>query len=90
MVTSTASIDNYLGWLQVPIAEGASTTLNGFAKSMYADFVHGQDGFGNTNQPSVKVRQATRACVSETEYLFAMTLYACNFISPLAARCICL
>lgn len=22
---------------------------------MFADFVHGQDGFGNTNQPSVKV-----------------------------------
>ena len=42
---------------QVPIAEGASTTLNGFAKAMYADFVHGQDGFGNTNQPSVKVLQ---------------------------------
>lgn len=42
------------GQEQVPIAEGASTTLNGFAKSMYADFVHGQDGFGNTNQPSVK------------------------------------
>ena len=64
---------------------------------MYADFVHGQDGFGNTNQPSVKVRQATSACVFETEYLFAKTLYACNFalyacnfISPVAARCICL
>ena len=44
-----------LAYLQVPIAEGASQTLHGFAKSMYADFVHGQDGFGNTNQPSVKV-----------------------------------
>ena len=41
---------------QVPIAEGAEKTLLGIAKSMYADFVHGQDGFGNTNQPSVKVR----------------------------------
>lgn len=41
--------------LQIPIAEGAATTLQGFAKSMFADFVHGQDGFGNTNQPSVKV-----------------------------------
>ena len=41
--------------IQVPIAEGASQTLKGFAKSMFADFVHGQDGFGNTNQPSVKV-----------------------------------
>lgn len=71
----------------MPIAEGASTTLNGFAKSMYADFVHGQDGFGNTNQPSVKVRQAS-ACVSEIEYLFAMTLYACNLIGPVATRCI--
>ncbi|KAL3135331.1 hypothetical protein ABBQ32_007524 [Trebouxia sp. C0010 RCD-2024] len=39
---------------QVPIAEGAFQTLKGSAKSLYADFVHGQDGFGNTNQPSVK------------------------------------
>jgi hypothetical protein len=57
---------------------------------MYADFVHGQDGFGNTNQPSVKVRQAARACLFAFEYLLAMTLYACKLISPIAACCICL
>lgn len=49
---------------QVPIAEGAEKTLLGIAKSMYADFVHGQDGFGNTNQPSVKVRLHKSAQVS--------------------------
>lgn len=41
--------------VQVPIATGASQTLKGSAKSMFADFVHGHDGFGNTQQPSIKV-----------------------------------
>ena len=33
----------------VPVVEGAHTSLRGVAKERIADFVHGDDGFGNTN-----------------------------------------
>lgn len=34
---------------QVPVVEGAHKSLRGVAKERIADFVHGTDGFGNTN-----------------------------------------
>lgn len=34
---------------QVPVAQGALTSLKGVAKERIADFVHGSDGFGNTD-----------------------------------------
>lgn len=34
----------------VPVVEGAHRSLKGVAKERIADFVHGTDGFGNTNQ----------------------------------------
>ena len=39
----------------VPVAEGALTSLRGVAKERIADFVHGSDGFGNTNPPPAEV-----------------------------------
>jgi uridine nucleosidase len=33
--------------MQVPVAQGSLTTLQGLAKQRVADFVHGADGFGN-------------------------------------------
>jgi uridine nucleosidase len=35
----------------VPVIEGAHTSIKGISKERIADFVHGSDGFGNTNQP---------------------------------------
>lgn len=43
--------------MQVPVAEGAQTTLNGLSKTRVADFVHGTDGFGNTSQEAVQVNK---------------------------------
>ena len=43
--------------VQVPVAEGASTSLKGLTKEHIADFVHGTDGFGNTSQAAVEVRR---------------------------------
>lgn len=34
---------------EVPVVEGAHKSLRGAAKERIADFVHGSDGFGNTN-----------------------------------------
>ena len=39
----------------MPVAEGSATTLAGLAKTRIADFVHGSDGFGNTDQAAVEV-----------------------------------
>ncbi|KAK9800239.1 hypothetical protein WJX73_004601 [Symbiochloris irregularis] len=39
---------------QIPVAEGASSTLSGLSKTRVADFVHGTDGFGNTSQAAVQ------------------------------------
>ena len=41
--------------IQVPVAKGVNTSLAGLAKVRVADFVHGTDGLGNTNQPTAKV-----------------------------------
>ena len=41
------------------MAEGTATTLGGLAKTRIADFVHGTDGFGNTNQAAVEVHTLT-------------------------------
>ena len=38
---------------QIPVYEGSHTSLCGVTKERIADFVHGADGFGNTNQPSL-------------------------------------
>ncbi|KAK9815788.1 hypothetical protein WJX72_009484 [[Myrmecia] bisecta] len=48
---------------QVPVAQGAATPLSGVAKARIADFVHGSDGFGNTNHPAAagKAEEATAA-----------------------------
>jgi uridine nucleosidase len=43
------------GRRDVPVAEGALTSLRGVAKDRIADFVHGSDGFGNTNPPPAEV-----------------------------------
>eukprot|EP00740_Mantoniella_antarctica_P021994 CAMPEP_0198698196 /NCGR_PEP_ID=MMETSP1468-20131203/333534_1 /TAXON_ID=1461545 /ORGANISM="Mantoniella sp, Strain CCMP1436" /LENGTH=330 /DNA_ID=CAMNT_0044455121 /DNA_START=39 /DNA_END=1027 /DNA_ORIENTATION=+ len=39
------------GRADIPVVEGSLTTLTGGAKERIADFVHGDDGLGNTNQP---------------------------------------
>ena len=44
----------------MPVAEGSATTLAGLAEIHVADFVHGADGFGNTQQAAVEVRHARR------------------------------
>jgi uridine nucleosidase len=41
--------------LQVPVVEGAHKSLRGVAKERIADFVHGNDGFGNTNPALAEV-----------------------------------
>ncbi len=41
--------------VQVPVAEGAHRTFAGIEKTWVADFVHGDDGFGNMNFAEVKV-----------------------------------
>lgn len=41
---------------QIPVAEGSATSLSGLEK-VPAAFVHGEDGFGNTNQAAVEVRR---------------------------------
>ena len=41
--------------VQVPVAEGAHKTFAGIAKDWVADFVHGDDGFGNINFAEVQV-----------------------------------
>ena len=46
---------------QVPVVEGAHKSLRGAAKERIADFVHGRDGFGNTNPPLAQARTAQRA-----------------------------
>ena len=38
----------------VPVIEGAHCSIRGVKKERIADFVHGNDGFGNTNQPPPK------------------------------------
>lgn len=38
------------GRTDIPVVEGAHTSIRGATKERIADFVHGQDGFGNTNQ----------------------------------------
>ena len=42
--------------LQVPVAEGSPSMLSGLEKTAVAAFVHGEDGFGNTNQEVVQVQ----------------------------------
>jgi len=44
-------LTNLAGRSDVPVVEGAHTSLRGVAKERIADFVHGSDGFGNTSQP---------------------------------------
>jgi hypothetical protein len=40
----------------VEVAPGSEVSLLGATKNRIADFVHGSDGFGNTNQGVPKVR----------------------------------
>ena len=42
--------------LQIPVAEGSAAPLSGVVKAV-ASFVHGDDGFGNTNQTIIQVHQ---------------------------------
>lgn len=42
--------------MQIPVAEGSRDTFVGMKKDWVADFVHGDDGFGNMNFPEVQVR----------------------------------
>lgn len=45
-------LKNLANRAEVPVVEGSWTSLRGAAKERIADFVHGSDGFGNTNQPA--------------------------------------
>ncbi|KAG6546253.1 hypothetical protein Mapa_012292 [Marchantia paleacea] len=38
----------------IPVSQGLETSLRGQIKDRIADFVHGQDGLGNTNPPTPK------------------------------------
>jgi inosine-uridine nucleoside N-ribohydrolase len=42
--------------LQVPVAQGSLKSLKGNEKERIADFVHGQDGFGNIFLPEPQVQ----------------------------------
>lgn len=46
------------GGKAVPVVEGAHASLRGVAKERVADFVHGNDGFGNTAQAGPSGRPA--------------------------------
>ena len=46
----------YSAAVQIPVAEGAQKTFAGIEKDWVADFVHGDDGFGNMNFSDVKVQ----------------------------------
>lgn len=49
MATHNATyLTQLAGRSDVPVVEGAHTSLRGVAKERIADFVHGSDGFGNT------------------------------------------
>lgn len=50
---------------QVIVAEGSHKSLRGVVKEHLADFVHGSDGFGNTNQPAPA---GTKSDLSAAEY----------------------
>ena len=43
--------------MQIPVAEGSAASLTGIMKNV-ASFVHGDDGFGNTNQRIVQVQHS--------------------------------
>lgn len=48
----------------VPVVEGAHTSLKGVTKERIADFVHGKDGFGDTQQkinPDLKPHNGSAA-----------------------------
>lgn len=52
MATSNAlRLIHIAGRPDVPVVEGAHTSICGVVKERIADFVHGSDGFGNTDQP---------------------------------------
>ena len=44
------------GRSDIPVYEGHLTSIAGDAKERIADFVHGEDGFGNTGEPSVSTK----------------------------------
>ncbi|KAL4440556.1 hypothetical protein ABPG75_003557 [Micractinium tetrahymenae] len=54
------------GRSDVPVVEGAHKSLRGVAKERIADFVHGSDGFGNTNPP---LAEASPAPGSAAEFI---------------------
>ena len=73
------------------MVEGAHKSLRGVAKERIADFVHGNDGFGNTNPPLAEVswwvgRQADRQRGAARLQLLTS---ACLPASPLAAPTAC-
>jgi uridine nucleosidase len=53
----------------VPVVEGSHTSLRGVTKERIADFVHGSDGFGNTQQPPLGPDAPTPAPGSAAEFI---------------------
>jgi hypothetical protein len=48
------------------VAQGSLTSLRGALKERIADFVHGTDGFGNTNPRKAKVRHLLTLAATHT------------------------
>ena len=62
----------------MPVAEGSLAPLNGIEKAQIADFVHGADGFGNTDQPAAKVPPPVTANLRQTEALLLTDSQQCQ------------
>jgi len=53
------------GRSDIPVYEGHLTSIAGDAKERIADFVHGDDGFGNTGEPSVSTKPVSGTSAAE-------------------------
>jgi uridine nucleosidase len=53
------------GRSDIPVYEGHLTSITGDAKERIADFVHGDDGFGNTGEPSVSTEPVAGTSAAE-------------------------
>mgnify|MGYP001164880478 FL=1 len=57
------------GRSDIPVYEGSHTGIDGDAKERIADFVHGDDGFGNTGVPTVMTKEVEG--ISAAEFIVA-------------------
>jgi uridine nucleosidase len=70
MATNNARYLTHLaGRPEVPVVEGAHTSIRGVAKERIADFVHGSDGFGNTIGPTNNAKPADQHSQSAAEFI---------------------